>query len=381
MARTDDPPTNVVYRLLPGAGDAEALSALLAAYRRMFGILAEIRARNGLRANVVELTRLAYDRVRAETHLPSRYVTLGIRDYAQHLDVAPEAITTIPLDEKLYAIKGPSEVSVTTLDGRRTFAYRVEGYVPAVHEVSPARLTVAGDTLTLHAGVAVPATTAETRTMADTILTRVGRLIAGFSNAALDSVEGRDRLVVAEQALREIDGVIEEARAGVGRIESERYRADQRRQQLEKDLEDLKLKIGTALDQNREDLARPAVARILDIETQISALVVTLADIDERLQTERDALNAALATRRDAELRVQTLRNPKQARPDLAGYDRGPNEAAQRERKLEGSLRAIDRATGLQTLKGGESIEELENLHRQSEIDKRLAELKQGRPS
>src|SRR5436305_1465461 len=107
MARTDDPPTNVVYRLLPGAGDAEALSALLAAYRRMFGILAEIRARNGLRANVVELTRLAYDRVRAETHLPSRYVTLGIRDYAQHLDVAPEAITTIPLDEKLYAIKGP----------------------------------------------------------------------------------------------------------------------------------------------------------------------------------------------------------------------------------------------------------------------------------
>ncbi len=381
MARTDDPPTNVVYRLLPGVGDAEALRALVTAYRRMFVILAEIRERNGLRANVVELTQRAYDRVRAETHLPSRYVTLGIRDYAQHLDLAPERITTIPLDEKLYAIKGPSEVSVTTLEGRRSFAYRVEGYVPARHEISPARLILVGDSLTLHAGVAVPAAAAETTAMADTILTRVGRMIAGFSNAALDTMEGRDPLAVAEQALREIDGVIEEARTGVGRIRSEEYRTNQRRQQLVKDLEEIKLKIGTALDQGREDLARPAVARVLDIETQISALAVTLADIEERLKTEGDALAAALATRRDAEHRVRTLRNPNPARPDLAGYDRGPDEASRRERKLEGSLRAIDRVTGLEGLKGGGEVEALEDLHRQSEIDKRLAELKQGRPS
>jgi hypothetical protein len=381
MAKTDALPAYVTYRLLAGADDVAAFQELLTAYRRMIAILAEMRAQRGLRANVVEMTQLAYERVRTETGLPSRLVSLGIRDSAQHLDVVPEDVTSIPLDEKLFTIKGPSEVAITTLNGRRTLSYKVEGYGLTWQEVSPARLIIAGDTLTLHAGVAVPASIEETKTMAETIRTRVGRLIAGFSNAAIDAVEGRDPLMVAEEALREIGRIIGQARNDVGAIDAERYRVTQRQSQLKAERDGLDAKIGTALREDREDLARAGIARQIDIDTQISTLAVTIADIDERLETAREALGAALATQRDAEHRVALLRNPKPAKGEAILYGSSAKANAERTNKLEGSLSVIDRVTGTPTLKGNADIEALEDLHRQDEITRRLAELKKDRPS
>lgn len=381
MAKTDALPSNVTYRLIAQQDDVEAFHELLAAYRRMFVILTEVRIENRVRANVVELTRLAYERLRAETGLHARFITLGIRDYAQQLEVAPEDVTGIPLDDKLFTIKGPSEVTIATLSGRRTLAYRVEGYGTSWHEVSPARLIIAGDTLTLHAGVAVPAMAEEAKTMTETLLTRVGRLIAGYSSAALDAVEARDPLVVGEEALREIDGVIHEARTSVGQIDAERYRVDQRQKQLRKESADLNAKIASALERDHEDLARTGIAHQIDIETQLTTLAATLVEIDERRDTAREALSAALAARRDAEHRVALLRNPKPAKGEPVVYGQGAQAGAERERRLEGSLRAIDRVTGVPTLKGGEDLEALENLHRQSEIDRRLADFKKDRPA
>ncbi len=345
----------------------------------MLRLLEEVRREHGLRANVVALIEHGYGRVRDETGLPARLVTLGIRDFAQRAaGFDPDSVTSMPLDDKLFAVKGASEIALATLCGRRTMPYRIEGYDGPWHERSSARLTLAGDRLTIQVGVSVTAPKEETR-MPENILTRVGRIIGGLSNAALDAVEDRNGLAVAEQALREIDAVIHEARLDLGRIKAEAHRLTARRGQLDGELTALPEKLSLALASGREDLARAGIARQLDLESQIEAIDSSLADVAERNEAASKAMQAAAAARRDAEHRIALLRKPpaKSADP-LAGYG---GEDAERTRQLEHSLRAIDRLTGTASSVAAPSVEELDRLHRDDAIERRLAALKQGRPS
>lgn len=381
MPRSGSLPSRLTYRLLPGPADLDAVHALLAAYRRMLVVLEEIRRAHGLRANVVALVAHGYQRARDETGLPARLVTLGIRDFArQAAGFDPQRVVSMPLDDKLFSVKTASEIALTTLQGRRTMPYRVEGYDGPWHDLASARLTLEGDALTIQVGVSVAAPEdirkEETR-MPETILTRVGRIIGGLSSAALDAVEDRNPLAVAEQALREIDAVIHEARLDLGRIKAEAHRLTARRGQLDAELAALPDKLSLALANGREDLARAGIARQLDLESQIEAIESTLADVDERQAAAAKAMQAAQAARRDAEHRIALLRTPPAKAADpLDGYGR---EEAARSGRIAQSLRAIDRVTGTAASVADPSIEELDRLHRDDAIERRLAALKQGR--
>ncbi|BAU89294.1 phage shock protein PspA [Methylorubrum populi] len=379
MPKSGTLPSRLIYRLLPEPTDLDAVRSLLAAYRRMLVVLEEIRREHGLRANVVALIEHGYQRIRDETGLPARLVTLGIRDFAQRkAGFDPESVTSMPLDDKLFSVKGASEITLATLCGRRTMPYRVEGYDGPWREISSARLTLAGDTLTIQVGVSVTPPKEETR-MPENILTRVGRIIGGLSNAALEAVEDRNGLAVAEQALREIDAVIHEARLDLGKIKAEEHRLTARRAQLDGELSALPEKLSLALSSGREDLARAGIARQLDLESQIEAIDSSLAEVGERHGAAAKAMQAANAARRDAEHRIALLRNPPPKATDpLTGYG---GEDAQRARQLEQSLRTIDRLTGTASAAADPSVEELDQLHRDDAIERRLAALKQGRPS
>ncbi|TFZ57024.1 PspA/IM30 family protein [Methylorubrum sp. Q1] len=379
MTRSGTLPSRLTYRLLPEPADLDAVRAMLAAYRRMLVLLEEIRREHGLRANVVALIEHGYGRVRDETGLPARLVTLGIRDFAQRAaGFDPETVTSIPLDDKLFSVKGASEIALTTMNGRRTMPYRVEGYDGPWRELSSARLTLAGDALTIQVGVSVTAPKEETR-MTENILTRVGRIIGGLSNAALDAVEDRNGLAIAEQALREIDAVIHEARLDLGKIKAEEHRLSARRGQLDGERTALPEKLSLALSSGREDLARAGISRQLDLESQIEAIDSSLADVAERHEAASKAMQAATAARRDAEHRIALLRAPAPRNADtLAGYG---GEDAARARQLEQSLRAIDRVSGTASAPADPSIEDLDRLHRDHTIEQRLAALKQGRSS
>ena len=376
MVRSDPPASTLTYRLLPSREDRDAVRELLAAYRRMLALLDQIRRAHGLGANVVALTSHAYQRVRDETGLPARLVTLGISEFARTNGLDPGTVASMPLDDKLYSVKGASEIALTTLQGRRTISYRVDGYGGPWRRASPARLFIAGDSLTIAVGVRLAI--GETRTMSETILTRVGRIIGGLSNAALDAVEDRNGLSIASQALREIDDVIHDARLDLGKIKAEDHRLNSRRGQLDAELKALPDKLRTALASGREDLARSGIARQIDLESQIEAIDSTLRDVAERHEAAGKALQAANAARRDAEHRIGLLREPPgRSAEALADY----GDDAARTRRLERSLRAIDRVTGTASAAPDASIEDLDRLHRDDAIEKRLAALRQGGPS
>ena len=363
------------YRLAPSTEALAAIEDTFAAYRLMFSMLRDLAADRG-GANLVTLHELAYEKVREHTALPARLVTLGLRDFASSR--GSETVPyRLPLDDKLFAIKGPSDLTIATVHGRVAIPYDVAGYSAGNLNIFAAELV--SDHGSYEVRVSVTTHTDRTEDMKmmmnEGILSRMGRLIAGAANAAVDRLEDVNKVSVVEQALREIDAAAEEARADIGRSKAEEYRINSRRTALAEDLAAIDDKIRTALSTGREDLAKAGVARQIDLEAQIAALDRALSDVTAHIGEGHQALQAVLATRREAEARLAELRRSEAAHP--------PETRPGRVRAGDGAARAaaaVSRVTGVPpgSAAASRELDELDRLHREKAIEARLARFRTG---
>lgn len=224
--------------------------------------------------------------------------------------------------------------------------------------------------------------------MADSLKTRVGRLIAGSVHALIDHIEDQNPGAAMEQSIREADGVIDEVRQELGRTSANRHLAQQQHARLNGQHADLLTQIDVALAQGREDLARTAVSRQLDIEAQIPVLETTLADF-ARQETELQGYVAALlAKKREMEDALQAFRANRAASQAATGAS-GVAPARSAEDRMSNITGAFDRIhqrqTGLsgtdqqKTLQQAAQLKELDDLVRDHKIAERMAQIKAGK--
>lgn len=377
MSRPSD---TLRFLVRPDGAARGAIDATFRDYEALHGILAEVAEREGVGADVVRLQRLAYERIRTATRLPAQLVLLGIRDFALRRS-SGEDLPGLPLDEKLYAIKGPSLLTVATVEGRIALHYDVAGYVPGWRGSAPARLVRAEDGFEIRVGVRPNARPAKETPMAyEGILSRAGRLVAGLAHAAVEKAEQSDPVAVVEQAIRDIDREAGEARALLGKNTAERHRIESRKGEIAKEIGILGPQIETALDAGRDDLAKAGVERQMDLEAQVAALDVALADVRERVEEAQAAVQAILAARREAEARLAELKRSMTSAPAGGeGVGAGRPQASPEEKAIR-SLEAISRLTGVPNGPAKASqMDELERLHRSRSVEERLAALKARR--
>ena len=224
--------------------------------------------------------------------------------------------------------------------------------------------------------------------MADSLKTRVGRLIAGSVHALIDHIEDQNPGAAMEQSIREADGVIDEVRQELGRTSANRHLAQQQHARLNSQHADLLTQIDVALAQGREELARAAVSRQLDIEAQIPVLETTLADF-ARQETELQGYVAALlAKKREMEDALQAFRANRAASQAATGVS-GVAPALSAEDRMSNITGAFDRIhqrqTGLsgtdqqKTLQQAAQLKELDDLVRDHKIAERMAQIKAGK--
>ncbi|TDR85466.1 PspA/IM30 family protein [Enterovirga rhinocerotis] len=365
----DGAPATLLYVLAPDDGARRALDATFEAYAAMARILAGMPEAGG--RNLVTLHERAYERIREETGLPARLVTLGLRDLPAR--AAASAPDSLPLDEKLFAIKGPATLTVSTVFGRVAVPYDVAGYAAGRETVFPARLVLREGRYEIHVAVVRRAAQLREETMQEGVLSRMGRLIAGIANATIDKVEDVNKVAVVEQAIREIDQAADQARTELGKAKAEEYRVKSRKAEIGADLASLGEKLKLAIAESRDDLAKAAIARQIDLEAQVTALDRTLADVRSEIDEGQQALQAVLATRREAETRLADLkRSLAQHAPSEPGSGRGRRGAADGSAK---AAAAIARVTGVPAGASGANAEldELDRLHRERVIAERLA--------
>jgi phage shock protein A len=232
----------------------------------------------------------------------------------------------------------------------------------------------------IHAGVKPSVLPGEKKTMAyEGIVSRAGRLIAGLAHATIDTLAESARLPVVEQAIREIDREAENARTELGKYTAEQHRIETRRDEVKKEIDELTPKIKTAIEALRDDLARAGVERQMDLESQIAALDVALADVADKMEEARSGIQAILAAKREAEARRDELKrslvSATTASPSSAAAKSGPSS----QEKALRSLEAISRVTGVpasNTPSKASEMDELERLYREKKVADRLAALR-----
>ncbi|MCL2625490.1 MAG: PspA/IM30 family protein [Cystobacterineae bacterium] len=224
--------------------------------------------------------------------------------------------------------------------------------------------------------------------MADSIRTRVARIISGNIHSLIDALENINPEAGMAQAIREVDGVIDEVSTGLGRAAAAKHLALSNLAEQNRRHEQLAGEIDVAVKEERDDLAKAAIARQLDIEAQIPVLEQAIANTANEEKEMEGYLTALRAKKREME---ETLRQFISARAaqnvpgsSAAGGKSGnpkstPDKMAQAESAFD---RILARQTGLPGLlpatdvQSATKLRELAELARNNRVAERLAALK-----
>ncbi len=362
------PQTTMALVLSPTSEERDALQRTLAAYREAMAILDGTKG-----ANLVALHEEAYEEIRARTGLPSRMATLALRDHSRR--TAGALIDDIPLDSKLFSVKGPDSLSIATIGGRVVVPYSVDGYRSGWDDFAEARLCFSGTSINILVGVQAGLHPQKETTMSNEgILARLGRVIAGVVNNAVDVAEGANPIAVAQQAVREIEKIADEARAALGIAIAAGHRLKAKAQDLDAEIRDLDTKIKTGLEKGREDLARVATGVQIDLEAQRAALAKAIAENAREITETEATLRSIASARADATKRLEDARRAERTTPAAA------TPSQRNDQRLAAALAAVERVTGVpaKPVPGSAEVEELGNIQREDAIEARLKAFREG---
>lgn len=223
--------------------------------------------------------------------------------------------------------------------------------------------------------------------MSETLKTRVGRVITGSVHALLDRLEDQAPEAMMEQAIREAGSVIEEVRHALGTVSANRHLAQQQHARQNSLHAQLSSQIDEALAAGREDLARAAVARQLDIEAQLPVLETTLGEHSRQEAQLQGYVTALLAKRREMQDALADYRRSRATATAATAAARGTvgtGADSRIERAAEAFDRIYERETGLgpsardASLQQAAQLQELDDLVRSNKIAERMAQLKAG---
>jgi phage shock protein A len=362
--------------LQPGPDAVAALDATFAARDALFDWLDDtVPAAQS--ADLVALNRLYYEPARTQFGLPAQMVVLAFRDWTRRRK--GETIEGLALDDKLFSVRAISTASIATVEGRHQIPFVISGYLPGWRDSATARLLRGKDGFEVQIA-AEAVIQAEEKSMAtESIVGRIGRLIAGMAHGAVDSAERANPRTVLEQAIREIDAAAEEVRTELGKKAAERFRVESRRKELGGELSELDRTIAVAVKQDRDDLAAAGIERQLDIEAQIGVLEAVLKDIDESVAQFNATLDAVRASRREAEARLADLARQADASGPAGAAGSGTHSRVAA--KVERAEAVVARVTGVPggLPPAGGAVDELRQLARDHAVKERLARLKSER--
>lgn len=219
--------------------------------------------------------------------------------------------------------------------------------------------------------------------MADSLRNRVSQIIVGSAHALLDKIEDQAPEAMMEQAIREVDVVIDEVRTELGKAAANRHLAQQQHAELNRRHLELTTQAEDAIGMNRDDLARVAVTKQLDIEAQIPVVEGSLTEITAQEKELSGYVEALLGKRRDMEETLVQFVASRNRAASPVGTSSSTNHAqASVDKASDAFSRIFRRQTGL-TMAGQKvsaeetaKLKELDDLVQSKRIEARLAQLK-----
>ena len=219
--------------------------------------------------------------------------------------------------------------------------------------------------------------------MADSITTRISRLIAGGAHALLDRAENLAPEASMMQSIREIEQVADEVRGDLGRAEAGKHLALSQMARLNAEHETLSAQIDAALANGREDLARTAIGRQADIEDLLPVLQKNFDEQSDQAKELESYVVALLAKKRELEQLLADYHARLGRAPSAADVAETRDDG--RQMRADGAAASFGRvlarqtgATGLTSGLVGDAgrLKEIAELQREHRISERLATIK-----
>lgn len=209
--------------------------------------------------------------------------------------------------------------------------------------------------------------------MNESITSRVSRLISGSINALVDKAESLSPELIMKETIREVDSAIDEVKILLGKdsIELKKTKVQLESEKLK--YEKLSEQIEIAISENREDLAKVAISRQMDIEVQIPILEETLHNITENIKKLEHYIDALNGKKREMQNELKEF--SKINKEEKNSYNLNKNleeaqEAFRRVNKLE--KKGIYNDNDLK-------LAELDKLSRDNRVLERLESIKASR--
>lgn len=222
--------------------------------------------------------------------------------------------------------------------------------------------------------------------MSESLINRVGRLLAGTFTSMVNAAENVAPDIVATQAIEQIDKAIDDVRAEIGAKQALRHNANRELEALNNRHAEVESRIQTALKNDREDLAESATAELIGIEDRIPLIEKHVTEAAAEEEEMQKYLSGLCAKREEMKEDLQLIR-AQTAKIEGAGVvsDGENGRGSNVERRVENATNAVTRVkesvTGLPGAKDNTDIRkraELEALHQRNRVQERLAALKKG---
>ncbi len=221
--------------------------------------------------------------------------------------------------------------------------------------------------------------TGENYPKAESLLSRMQRLVSGRAEDAVDRLEAANPTVVMRETIREMDRVSERMRQQHAKLAARRVQAERLQKTFDTQIEELNAKARYALDEERDDLARGALARVIDLEKQ--------RDLHVRVATEAVAegnkLEEAMAELTAERTEMKKVLDATEAAAATNRYlDVAPGYSDEAlAARLDRARSSFERVNGFTMAPSVETIDavaEIDQLRSAADLDARLAALKDG---
>ncbi|WP_298815901.1 PspA/IM30 family protein [uncultured Roseibium sp.] len=221
--------------------------------------------------------------------------------------------------------------------------------------------------------------------MSEGLVARVTRLVSGGVNQLVDSIENASPETVMAEAIREVERAIDQVRDELANVLANKHLANTRLGDTTSRHEELQGQIALAINESRDDLAEAAIARQLDLESQIPVLETAVSEASREEKELEGYVEALQARKREMDSELANYRKSMQqttADAAASGAAASKNSVESKTRKAEETFdRVMKNATGLPggkvtDLENAGKLAELDELTRKNRVSERLAALK-----
>jgi phage shock protein A len=219
--------------------------------------------------------------------------------------------------------------------------------------------------------------------MAESLSTRVSQIIVGSVHALMDKIEDQAPEAMMEQAIRQVDVVTEEVRHEFGIATANRHLAQQQHADLSRRHLELTSSADEAVSSNRDDLARAAITKQLDLEAQMPIIEKSLQNLAKQEKELASYIDALTAKKREMQEAMSAFQL---SRTQVGSANHAGPGATQTQAKVEEASytfgRILQRQTRLSigdhkiSIEETAKLKELDDLVHSKKVEERMAQLR-----